>query len=145
MKTQVLRIAVFTMALLAALAAMAQGPSGNVLVNVPFAFVIDGHHMQPGRYVVSKAANGVLYIHDMDVADNQMFLSVHSIESRTPKDAKLVFHRYGDTYFLAEVWSGNSNNIGSELIKSKAEKEILSGRLNGPRPKAEVAEVRPER
>ena len=145
MKTQVFRIAVFTMALLAALAAMAQGPSGNVLVTIPFEFVIDGHHMQPGRYVVSKAANGVLLIHDMDVADNRMFLSVHTIESRAPKDAKLVFHRYGDTYFLAEVWSGNNNTIGRELIKSKAEKEILSGRLNGPRPKDEVAEVLPER
>jgi hypothetical protein len=131
------------MALLAALAAMAQGPSGDVLVNVPFAFVIDSHHMQPGRYVVTKAANGVLRIHDTEVAGNQMFLAVHSIESKTPNEAKLVFHRYGDTYFLAEVWNGN--DIGKELPKSKAEKEILSGRLNGPRPKAEVAVLRPER
>jgi|SRR5438477_9045499 len=143
MKTQMLRMAVFTMALLAALAAMAQGPSGDVLVNVPFAFVIDSHHMQPGRYVVTKAANGVLRIHDTEVANNQMFLAVHSIESKTPNEAKLVFHRYGDTYFLAEVWNGN--DIGKELPKSKAEKEILSGRLNGPRPKAEVAVLRPER
>jgi hypothetical protein len=131
------------MALLAALAAMAQGPSGDVLVNVPFAFVIDSHHMQPGRYVVTKAANGVLRIHDTEVANNQMFLAVHSIESKTPNEAKLVFHRYGDTYFLAEVWNGN--DIGKELPKSKAEKEILSARLNGPRPKAEVAVLRPER
>jgi hypothetical protein len=136
-------MAVFTMALLAALAAMAQGPSGDVLVNVPFAFVIDSHHMQPGRYVVTKAANGVLRIHDTEVANNQMFLAVHSIESKTPNEAKLVFHRYGDTYFLAEVWNGN--DIGKELPKSKAEKEILSGRLNGPRPRAEVAVLRPER
>jgi hypothetical protein len=136
-------MAVFTMALLAALAAMAQGPSGDVLVNVPFAFVIDSHHMQPGRYVVTKAANGVLRIHDTEVAGNQMFLAVHSIESKTPNEAKLVFHRYGDTYFLAEVWNGN--DIGKELPKSKAEKEILSGRLNGPRPRAEVAVLRPER
>jgi hypothetical protein len=99
--------------------------------------------MQPGRYVVTKAANGVLRIHDTEVANNQMFLAVHSIESKTPNEAKLVFHRYGDTYFLAEVWNGN--DIGKELPKSKAEKEILSGRLNGPRPKAEVAVLRPER
>ena len=143
MKTQMLRMAVFTMALLAALAAMAQGPSGDVLVNVPFAFVIDSHHMQPGRYVVTKAANGVLRIHDTEVANNQMFVAVHSIESKTPNEAKLVFHRYGDTYFLAEVWNGN--DIGKELPKSKAEKEILSGRLNGPRPRAEVAVLRPDR
>ena len=144
MKTQMLRMAVFTMALLAALAAMAQGPSGDVLVNVPFAFVIDSHHMQPGRYVVTKAANGVLRIHDTEVANNQMFLAVHSIESKTPNEAKLVFHRYGDTYFLAEVWNGNSD-IGRQLVKSKAEKEIASGRVDGSRPKPEIAVLRPVR
>lgn len=144
MKKQVLRIVVFAIAISAASAAMAQGTSGDVSVNVPFAFVVDGHHMQPGRYVVTKAANGVLRIYDTEVADNQMFLGVHNIESNTPNGSKLVFHRYGDTYFLAEVWSGD-NNIGKELAKSKAEKEILAGRFNGQRPRAEVAELRPDR
>lgn len=142
MKMQMLRIAVMTMALLAASAAMAQGPSGQVLVNIPFTFVVGSHHMQPGRYRVAKAADGFLSISDTEVADNHMYLAVHSKQSNTPSDAKLVFHRYGDTYFLAEVWNGN-NNIGNELVQSKAEKEILS-RLNGPRPKAEVAVLRPE-
>lgn len=142
MKTQMLRMAVFTMALLAALAAMAQGPSADLLVNVPFAFVIGSHHMQPGRYRVTKAADGVLRISDTEVADNQMYMAVHSKQSNTPTDAKVVFHRYGDTYFLAEVWNGG--DIGRELVRSKGEKEILS-RLNGPRPKAEVAVLRPER
>ena len=144
MKTQVLRIAVITMALLAASAAMAQGHPGDVLVNVPFTFVVGSHHMQPGRYVVMTAADGALRIYDTEVSDNQLLLAVHSIQSNTPNDAKLVFHRYGDSYFLAEVWNGN-NDIGKELPKSKAEKEILSGRLNGPRPKAEVAVLRPDR
>src|SRR5438477_12139372 len=97
MKTQMLRMAVFTMALLAALAAMAQGPSGDVLVNVPFAFVIDSDHMQPGRYVVTKAASGVLRIHDTEVANNQVFVSVRSIERKTPNDGKRVYHRCGQT------------------------------------------------
>jgi hypothetical protein len=144
MKTQMLRIAVFAMALLAlASAAMAQTSSG-VFVDVPFAFVAGNHHMQPGRYAVTPAANGFLRIYETGVADNQLFLAVHSIQSNTPQDAKLVFHRYGDTYFLSEIWKGNSE-IGRELPKSKEEKEIELGRLNAPRPKAEVAEVRPER
>jgi hypothetical protein len=142
MKKQVLRIVVGAMALLAALAATAQAQSGKVVVNVPFEFVIGSHHMQPGRYLVSSAANGTLRIADTEVADNQMFVPVISIYSNTPNDAKLVFHRYGDTYFLAEVWNGNT--LGREVLKSKAEKEILAGRLNPSRPKAEVAVLRPE-
>lgn len=142
MKKQVLRIVVGAVALLAALAAVAQNSSGKVLVNVPFEFVVGSQHMPPGRYMVTSAADRFLRIHDTEVADNQMFLPVNSIYSNSPKDAKLVFHRYGDTYFLAEVWNGGA--IGREVLKSKAEKEILAGRLNPSRPKAEVAVVRPE-
>lgn len=142
MKKQVFRIVVGAVALLAALAAVAQNSSGKVLVNVPFEFVVGSQHMPPGRYMVTSAADGFLRIHDTKVADNQMFLPVNSIYSNSPKDSKLVFHRYGDTYFLAEVWNGGA--IGGEVLKSKAEKEILAGRLNPSRPKAEVAVVRPE-
>ena len=142
MKTQMLRIAVF--ALLAASAAMAQTRPGDVIVNVPFAFVVGSHQMQPGRYVVTPAATGLLRMFDTEVSNNQLFLPVNSVQSNTPKDAKLVFHRYGDTYFLAEVWNGNSD-IGRQLARSKAEKEIASGRVSGSRPKAEIAVLRPER
>ena len=141
MKTQMLRIAVIGMTLLAASAALAQAPSG-VTVNVPFAFVVNNHHMPAGRYVVTSAANGALRIYDTEVSDNHMFAAAHSTYSNTPKDAKLVFHRYGDSYFLAEVWNGS--DIGKELLQSKAEKEIIAARLNRQRPKAEVAVVRPE-
>ena len=142
MKTQMLRIAVF--ALLAASAAMAQTRPGDVIVNVPFAFVVGSHQMQPGRYIVTPAATGLLRMFDTEVSNNQLFLPVNSIQSNSPKDAKLVFHRYGDTYFLSEVWNGRGN-IGRELLKSKAEKEIASGRVSGSRPKAEIAVLRPER
>ena len=144
MKTQVLRIAVFVTALLAASAALAQGRPGDVLVNVPFSFVVGTHQMQPGHYLVTPATYGILRMYDTENSNNQLFVPVNSIQSSTLKDAKLVFHRYGDTYFLAEVWNGTSD-IGKQLIKSKAEKEIASGRINGSRPKSEVAVLRPER
>ena len=144
MKTQVLRIAVSVITLLAASAAIAQSKPGDVLVNVPFSFVIGSHQMQPGRYIVTPVGNGFLRMFDTGNSNNQLFLPVHSIETRVPKDAMLVFHRYGDTYFLAEVWTGNSE-IGRQLAKSKAEKEIAAGRINGTRPKSEIAVLRPER
>ena len=144
MKTKVLRIAVSAMALLVASAALAQGRPGDVLVNVPFTFVVGTHQMQPGRYIVTPVANGFLRMYDTEAADNQLFLPVNAVQSNKPQDAKLVFHRYGDTYFLAEVWNGISDT-GRQLLKSKAEKEIASGRINGSRPKSEIAVLRPER
>jgi len=144
MKTQMLRIAVIAMTLLAASAAMAQGTVGDVVVNVPFGFVVGTHQMQPGRYVVGPMAPGILRIYDTQVSDNQLLFPVNSTQSNTPKGAKLVFHRYGDSYFLSEVWNG-SGNSGKQLLTSKAEKEIASGRVSGSRPKAEIAVLRPER
>jgi hypothetical protein len=43
--------------------------------------------------------------------------------------SKLVFKRYDNRYFLAQVWKAGSNR-GRELLKSRAEKEIAqSARL----------------
>jgi hypothetical protein len=39
------------------------------------------------------------------------------------KHARLVFHRYGERYFLAEVWSGLDVS-GRQLVKSQEERAI---------------------
>jgi hypothetical protein len=47
-----------------------------------------------------------------------------SIEKMSaPSLGKLVFHRYGNAYFLSEVWPTGST-LGKQLRKSKAELEI---------------------
>jgi hypothetical protein len=145
MKTQLLRNAVFAIGLLAVSAAVAQTKPGDVIVNVPFSFVVANHLMQPGRYIVTPAASGVLRIFDSQDLKNQTFVTVQSVEHSLPESPKLVFHRYGDSYFLTQVWNG-SGSAGRELPKSKAEKEVASASLNGTtRPKAEIAVLRPDR
>jgi hypothetical protein len=37
--------------------------------------------------------------------------------------ARLVFHRYGQRYFLAEVWNG-ADKVGRQLMKSRDELAI---------------------
>jgi hypothetical protein len=39
--------------------------------------------------------------------------------------ARLVFHRYGERYFLAEVWNG-ADPTGRQLLKSQEERAIES-------------------
>ena len=42
----------------------------------------------------------------------------------TPTDkGKLVFHRYGDQYFLSEVWPAGATT-GRVIAKSRAESEL---------------------
>jgi hypothetical protein len=37
--------------------------------------------------------------------------------------AKVVFHKYGDQYFLSQIWDGQSD-IGIAFPESKREKEL---------------------
>ena len=41
------------------------------------------------------------------------------------KDAKLVFHRYGNRYFLAEVWASQSDS-GYQVRRSRLERELAA-------------------
>jgi hypothetical protein len=54
-----------------------------------------------------------------------MTLASHSAED-TAMDGKgaLRFNRYGDRYFLSQVWTGGA--VGQELAKSRAEREQIA-------------------
>ena len=43
--------------------------------------------------------------------------------SEPQKNNKLVFHKYGERYFLAEVWTGGEST-GRKLVSSKAEDAV---------------------
>jgi hypothetical protein len=49
-------------------------------------------------------------------------------ESRiTSEKSKLVFHRYGNRYFLKQIWMAG-DNAGQQLPKSRLETEIALNR-----------------
>ena len=43
--------------------------------------------------------------------------------STPPRRGEVVFHEYGDTYFLAQIWTGGEET-GRELIPSRDEKRL---------------------
>jgi hypothetical protein len=49
-------------------------------------------------------------------------------------ESKLVFNRYGDHYFLSQIWEAG-DNAGRELMKSREERQLereLAKTSNGP-------------
>jgi hypothetical protein len=44
--------------------------------------------------------------------------------------ASLVFNRYGDSYFLSEVWTGE-DQYGLRLPKSRTERRMKNGEMSG--------------
>jgi hypothetical protein len=131
---KLLRTVLYAALLLAASAAIAQTKQGDVVADIPFPFIA-AHQMLPaGHYVVSPA-NADLGIHD--AKNRGTFVPTHGAQrSANDNGCKLVFHRYGDTYFLSEVWlAGNAN--GRALFRSRAERELAeSGK------ESVIAEVR---
>jgi hypothetical protein len=47
-----------------------------------------------------------------------------SVQANSAQNPKLVFHRYGSTYFLSQIWEGNGLRTGTQLMQSKAERVI---------------------
>jgi hypothetical protein len=123
--------------LFASLVSPGQTRSGDTVATIPFSFVIAKAELPPGRYIVTSIADGVLRIY----APNNpgVAVPVHTTKGNAPESGgRLVFHRYGETYFLSEVWTAG-NSTGRVLFPSKAEKETAMRQA-----KAEIAVLRTE-
>jgi hypothetical protein len=124
-------IAVLTLGLLLAAPALAQ--TASMKVNVPFDFVVNGKTLPAGEYRVDglSTSTSTIAIRNTEQSAKLMALT-NGCESIEAADAsKLVFHRYGSQYFLAQVWSAGSSE-GRELPRSRAEREVASNNQPGP-------------
>ncbi|MGA9799340.1 MAG: hypothetical protein WBQ68_10045 [Terriglobales bacterium] len=109
--------------LLATASAYAQ--SGVVKANVPFNFIVNNTQLPAGEYRIRPigVTPSAMAIQSPDGKVGLMF-SPNACESLEPANTtKLVFHRYGSEYFLAQIWM-NGNDRGKELPVSGHEYEL---------------------
>src|SRR6266576_260382 len=94
-----------------------------MLVNIPFAFVAGNATLPAGEYRVEKlnGNSAVLLIHCWD-ANAAALVITHAAQAKEPQsESKLVFNRYGNRYFLSQVWTAGSIR-GRQLQVSPREK-----------------------
>jgi hypothetical protein len=109
--------------LLATASAYAQ--TGVVKANVPFNFIVNKAELPAGQYTVQPVGTSGSAM-SIQSSDNQVVNLVlpHACQSaEAQKTSKLVFHRYGSQYFLAQIWT-EGNSLGQELSKSGRESEV---------------------
>src|SRR6267143_4942431 len=107
---------------LAAAVVSATAPSNPIKANIPFEFVIGDKTLPAGTYIAKPATTGgALAIQSAD-GKNSAVRMTGPTEQKNKSRARMVFHRYGHNYFLAQVWSGESS--GRELAKSKQERAV---------------------
>ncbi|MDP2996745.1 MAG: hypothetical protein Q8N47_04600 [Bryobacterales bacterium] len=111
-------------ALLAAVGLYAQS-SQTLVANVPFGFHVGSVALPAGEYNVDmKAAPGFVRLIS---ADRKSAAIIGTFATQTLKyneRGKLVFNRYGDNYFLSQVWPPGVTGRG--MSKSNREKEMAS-------------------
>jgi hypothetical protein len=121
MKTYLIQTAFAALALAAAGYAQSAQP---LQVTVPFDFVAGSRTLTAGQYTVSQPVNTSAVAFRSARGAPGVVVITQRVESPGRRGiAKLVFHRYGDRYFLAEVWD-TDRSIGSQLSKTVQEREL---------------------
>jgi len=122
MKTHVLRTSI--VALLAAVAAHAQS-SLPLRANIPFNFVAGNVTFNAGHYTVFQEKAGLIAVRSADRKANAYLLTGAVQSAGVQRASRMVFHRYGSTYILAEIWTSGDNR-GRLAVVTRRERELAA-------------------
>jgi len=124
MKKQVLS-AVTILSLLCSLA-IGGSPvdAGKIKANIPFDFTAGKIKLPSGTYTVDRGVvRGLLLIRAEDRKKNVFVSFIGGQTSKNQSQAKMVFHRYGNQYFLSQVWDEGGTEA-MQLPETRAEREL---------------------
>jgi hypothetical protein len=123
MRNQILkRLATFGLFLTLVAASVQAQTENSIKVNVPFDFTAGQTSLSAGIYSVKLISTNVLLV----CGDTTKCLFVNApraIESRiTEKPERIILNRYGDRYFLSQVWL--RADAGRQINPSRAERAL---------------------
>ncbi|HET9087532.1 MAG TPA: hypothetical protein VFN53_08415 [Acidobacteriaceae bacterium] len=91
-------------------------------VRIPFAFR-SGLRLYPaGTYSVRVTANGLLQIQGNSASGNTI-VRAHDYSGQQADRTKLIFARYGNRYFLEEIWTAKTG-VHMDCVKTSEEREL---------------------
>jgi len=122
MKKYLLTIA---LALPLLMTAAASAKTVHMRVIVPFNFIAAGTTLPAGEYdIQSFGTEGkLLSIHNRNSSAGILVFSNSCESLNASSHTKVVFHRFGDRYFLAELWV-QGHNTGNQVAPASYEKEV---------------------
>jgi hypothetical protein len=121
MKKQAATLLILT---LLAMPGFVNAQSRKVLkAQVPFEFIVNGKTMPAGECSIEAQGGGLTYLLVSSGGQAMYAVPISTQSSGVSAEAKLVFHRYGDRYFLSSI-SQQGSNRGFALPAGKAEKEL---------------------
>lgn len=98
-----------------------QTKPGDMIVDIPFAFIVGENTLPPGHYLVTSIGEETLRISNRK---NGVIFAIHSVRGNAPEGTgKLIFQRFGSRYFLSQLWAPATSR-GKQLYPSKTEREV---------------------
>ena len=99
----------------------------GLTANIPFEFSVGTKKFPAGKYSFKRfnqdSGDLVVHIKSVDGKTN-IFPMTFPVESREADGkGRIVFHRYGDAYFLSEMWAAGSTT-GRALPRSTIERDL---------------------
>jgi hypothetical protein len=99
---------------------------GDLEANIPFQFHAGNAKLPAGTYrihVLDDSDLTVMEIIRVDGSASALFQVQESETKSAPNQSELVFNKYGDRYFLANMFDAG-NPIGTKVVESQYEKKI---------------------
>ena len=122
--------------------------SQELVANIPFNFTVCREQLPAGKYKVRPVTSANPRIVLVATADNRPIemICTHDVQSKKPATTgKLIFNRYGNQYFLSELWL-QGETTGRQLGKTEAEDALFRASETKKREKVtvKVIESKPE-
>ncbi len=108
--------------------AQAQMPGTTMRVAIPFDFIVKGKTLSAGYYEIERINDSPegLIIRAINNKHDHVMFETETTEAKTiPNESEVIFHRYGDSYFLSEIFTAGER-MGRELAASRAERNLRS-------------------
>jgi hypothetical protein len=106
-------------------------PSERLMkVNVPFAFGVEDRSLPSGEYTVfTVTPERSIRLVSADGKHSAVINTLPNYANEPSTTSRLVFHKYGNEYFLAQVWTAGQNVARNPLSSKKAMEIARSGAL----------------
>ena len=126
MKQQIFKLtAIFAIFLgLAVAGVQAQAPS-KVEVNIPFEFSAGTKTLHKGVYSIKRLSGNYLTLRSADGKSTVILNAPLNLTALDDKGERLVFKKYGDEYFLSQIWLTTDTGRELSVRKKSAGAEIV--------------------
>jgi hypothetical protein len=142
MKREMLRTIVTSSLFVAVVASTVIAQSSPRLrADVPFSFHAGSTVLPSGKCTINRpsSTNGIVLVRSGD-RKAAYVISNNKEQGNAAENSRLVFRRYGDQYFLAQIWT-KGETAGISFPVSKEEKKMMNSRADRHLAMAEAEEV----